>query len=84
MKGEHIRSGNDLPYFSFSSMSPVLAGFVALMKSINQNLTSDECKEILIKTSYGITDRSENWHDINPCKRIVDIGKAIQHIIRLT
>lgn len=74
--GELIRSGNDLPYFSFSSMSVVLAGFIAIVKSINSSLTVNECKELLNKTSYEITQNGENWYDINPCSKVVDIGKA--------
>lgn len=80
-KGEIIRSGNDLPYFSFSSMSPVLGGFVALLKSKNNLLTSEECKEILKKTSYEIIDKGENWYNLNPCPRVVDIGKALQFLL---
>lgn len=72
-----IQSGNDIPFFSFSSMSPVLAGFVALMKEHNRKLTADECRRILIETSYLITEAGQNWYDINPCQRVVDIGKAV-------
>lgn len=79
--GEQIRSGNNSPYFSFSSMSPVLGGFAAILKSIKQNLTAEECKDILIKTSYEVTDRGERWYDINPCPRVVDIGKAVQFLL---
>lgn len=80
-KGELIKSGNDIPYFSFSSMSPVLAGFVALLKGLNNHLTSYECKDILIKTSYEITDKGQNWYDINPCPRVVDIGRAVRYLL---
>lgn len=80
--GEHIKSGNDLPYFSFSSMSPVLGGFVALLKSIRPSLTPYECKGLLIKTSYAINEKGEHWYDINPCPRVVDIGKAVKSLIK--
>lgn len=33
-RGREVKSGNDLPYFSFSSMSVVLGGFVAMMKAL--------------------------------------------------
>lgn len=75
--GERIKSGNDLPYFSFSSMSVVLAGFIAMLKSIKPQLTSNECKKMLIDNSYEISTQGENWYDINPCKHVVDIGKAV-------
>jgi len=80
LKGEMIRSGNDLPYFSNSSMSPVLAGFVALLKSLKQDLSSSEYKQLLIETSYEIIEKSENWYDLNPCKNVVDIGKAVSSL----
>lgn len=74
--GDRIRSGNDLPYFSFSSMSVVLAGFISILKSINPSLTSKECKQLLIDTSYEVSQLGENWFDLNPCNHVVDIGKA--------
>jgi len=76
--GEKITSGNDLPNFSFSLMAVVLGGFVALLKSIDNTLTTTECKDLLIKTSYAITKQSENWYDLNPCNNVVDIGKALR------
>ena len=75
--GEKIKNGNDLPYFSFSSMSVVLAGFAVLLKNIKLSLESKECKQILINTSYEITTRGQNWYDLNLCKNVVDIGKAV-------
>jgi hypothetical protein len=78
--GEKIQSGNDLPYFSFSSMSPILAGFIAILKAIKPSLTSDECKKILRETSHEITTQGENWYDLNPCKNVVDIGKAVEKL----
>lgn len=47
-------SGDDVPYFSFSSMSPVTAGFAAILKSIDPLLTPAECKQLLIDTSYQL------------------------------
>lgn len=78
--GEKIRSGDDLPYFSFSSMSVVLAGFIAILKNIRPSLTSKECKQILTATSYEITTKGQNWYDLNPCKNVVDIGKAAESL----
>jgi len=49
--------GNNIgstPYFSFSSMSPVLAGIVAMMKEINNDLPPEDYKRILIETSKTI------------------------------
>jgi hypothetical protein len=80
-RGERIDSGNDLPFFSISSTSPVLAGFVAILKSIRPQLTPAQCKELLISTSYAITEKGENWYDLNPCPRAVDIGKAVAALV---
>lgn len=43
-----------LPYFSNSSMSPVLAGIVAMMKERNNDLPPEKYKKILIETSKEI------------------------------
>ena len=75
--GQIIKSGDDVPFFSFSSMSPVLGGFVALMKEHKRDLSADECRKILIETSYAITEQGRIWYDLNPCGRVVDIGKAV-------
>lgn len=75
--GQPIQSGDDIPFFSFSSMSPVLAGFIALMKEKKPSLTAGKCRRILVETSYSITKQGQNWYDINPCGRVVDIGKAM-------
>lgn len=80
-RGEAIRSGDDPPFFSNSSMSPVLGGFVAMLKSIKPQLTPAQCKELLVSTSYAITEEGENWFDINPCPRVVDIGKAVTSLL---
>lgn len=74
---EDIKSGDEIPFFSFSSMSPVLAGFVAMLKEIDLSLSYEEIKVILVRTSYAITKREKNWYDINPCKNVVDIEKAV-------
>jgi hypothetical protein len=76
--GGEIHSGDDLPYFSFSSMSVVLAGFIAILKSIKPSLNSEDCKELLIRTSYEITEFGDYWYDLNPCEHVADIGKAAE------
>lgn len=65
------------PYFSISSTSPVTAGFVALLKSINNNLKPSEYKKILRDTSKEINYKGEH------CPRVVDIYKAVQYISKL-
>jgi hypothetical protein len=61
-------------------MSPVTAGFVAILKSVNGNLSPAEYKEILVKTSYrryykGVAD----FEDGN-AEHVVDIGKAVAYL----
>jgi hypothetical protein len=83
-KGQWIDSGDDIPFFSLSSMSPVLGGFIALMKAIRPKLTADECRKILIKTSYSINQPVKHWYDIGECERVVDIGKAVELCTTIT
>jgi hypothetical protein len=82
-KGEEIKSGNDLPYFSFSSMSPVLGGFVAILKSIYPGLPASEYKKVMELTAYEIKETGEHWYDLNPCGKVVDIGRAAEGMYQL-
>ena len=60
----------NLPYFSNSSMSVVTAGIVALLKEINNNLSPQQIKEILVETSRNIT------YDGYKVNRVVDAVEA--------
>lgn len=62
-------------YLSLSSTSPVTAGFVAILKSINGGLTPMEYKNILVQTSYQMEYGGEN------ADRVVDIGNAVKYIM---
>lgn len=42
------------PFLSVSSTSPVTAGIVAMMRSVNPALTPEQCKRILIATSHAM------------------------------
>jgi len=44
-------SGDGMPYFSYSSMSPLLAGFVAVLMEIYPGLTPGEYRGLLTDTS---------------------------------
>lgn len=78
---QDIKNGSYIPFVSFSSMSPVTAGFVALLKSVNNTLTPDEYKKILVETSYsmhftgGVAD-FEN----SDAEHIVDIANAVKYL----
>jgi hypothetical protein len=69
-------SGNDIPYFSLSSTSPITAGFVAILKSINRNLKPNEYKDILIKTSYKYEYKGQAAFENGESPRVVDMMKA--------
>lgn len=69
--------GDAIPYFSMSSMSPVLAGFIAILKEVNNGLTPDEYREILVKSSYIYND------DGDKINRVVDIHNALQYLKKL-
>ena len=83
-EGTALKSGDDIPFFSFSSMSPVLAAFIALVKQLAPSYSFEEIKTLLQETSYEINDIGTHWYDINPCKHVVDIGKAVETIINKT
>lgn len=72
-KGSHNTRDN-IPYYSYSSMSPVLAGFVAILKEVNGNLSPKEYKDILIKTSH------EYEFEGKKISRVADIYKAVVYI----
>jgi hypothetical protein len=75
-----MKSGDDIPYFSISSTSPVLAGFIAIMKSIDDSLTADDCKKILKETSYtACFEGYAPFDDLNP-ENVADIGKAAEMV----
>lgn len=78
--GEKIRSGDMIPFFSFSSMSVVLGGFAAIIKQLRPDFLSGQIRDLLIRTSYKIEAKGQNWYDINPCGRVVDIGKAVDEL----
>lgn len=63
-----------IPFLSISSTSPVSAGFVALLKSINNNLTPIDYKNILMETSKEMIYKGEE------CPRVVDIYEAVKLI----
>lgn len=76
----NINGGNNIPYFSVSSTSPVTAGFIAILKSINNKLTPDEYRQILKKTSYKTTFTDPFTLKKSECSNVVDIGKAAAYI----
>jgi len=71
--------GNNIgahPYFSNSSMSPVLAGIVAMMKEINNDLPQAEYRNILIETSKEIEYNGYN------VKNSVDAYDAVNFLLK--
>ncbi len=67
----------DLPYFSFSSMSPVLAGIVALVLEIKPGLTGTEIKKILNETCYQLE------YDKKLINQVADAEAAVKYTIQL-
>lgn len=49
----------NLPFFSVSSMSPVVGGVVALMKSLRPDLSPGDCQKIIRETSHPMNYRGE-------------------------
>lgn len=73
----NISGGDNIPYFSLSSTSPVTAGFVAILKSVNNKLLPSEYKDILKKTSYKMTFKDPFTLKESECSSVVDIDKAV-------
>ncbi|NOY36272.1 MAG: peptidase [Chlorobi bacterium] len=75
------KTGNNIgahPYFSNSSMSPVLAGIIAMMKEMNNDLTPEEYKKILVETSKKINFQG---YEVN---HVVDAPAAIRYLLKET
>ncbi|MDR1841367.1 MAG: S8/S53 family peptidase [Holophagales bacterium] len=85
LKGDYsqIKSGDDIPFLSLSSTSPVLAGFVAILKEINPDLSSADYKDILVKTSYQTEYYDWGWGRYWNAPRTVDIAKAAAYAVNL-
>ena len=62
------------PFLSMSSTSPVTAGFVALMKSVRNDLPPAEYKRILMETSRSLIYKGED------CPRVPNIYEAVKVI----
>ncbi len=60
------------PFLSVSSTSPVTAGIVAMMRSVNPALTPEQCKGILVETSHAM-----EYHG-RQVPHVVDAAAAIQ------
>jgi hypothetical protein len=75
--GKVVEDRGDMPYFSFSSMSPVLAGIVAMIKEENNTLTVSEIKSILIETSKEV-----KYKDY-VVKHVVDANEALKYVIKM-
>lgn len=69
-------SGDDMPFFSYSSMSPVTAGFVAILKSIDPTLSPAEYKQLLVDTSYPMEYVGVMEWESGTSEHTVDIAKA--------
>lgn len=76
----NINGGDNIPYFSISSTSPVTAGFIAILKSINNKLTPDQYRQILKETSYKTVFTDPFTLKKAECSNVVDIGKAAEYI----
>jgi hypothetical protein len=78
---DDIMNGYYIPFYSNSSMSPVTAGFVAILKGVNNTLSPAEYKEILVKTSYS-THFDGGFADFEDAdvEHVADIGAAAKYI----
>src|SRR5690554_962012 len=74
--GVQPRSGDEMPYFSYSSTSPVAAGFVAILMSVKPGLAPAEYKAALTQNlTYREFADPITGREIKD-ERAADIGKA--------
>jgi hypothetical protein len=64
------------PYLSISSTSPVTAGFVAMLKSVQHDLGPADIKRILMETSRPLTFEGQH------APRVVDAAAALRSVIQ--
>lgn len=76
----NISGGDNIPYFSLSSTSPVAAGFLAILKGVNNKLAPNDYKDILIKTSYKMTFKDPFTFKEAECPYVVDMEEAVNYI----
>lgn len=69
---EAASSGDEIPFFSISSTSPITAGLVALLKGANGRLTPSACKRILIETGKQVMFGGVK------CVRVPDAYEAVK------
>ena len=80
---EYLEKGEDagyIPYYSFSSMSPVTAGFVAILKSVDDSLTPAQYKEILVASSYPLNYEGKAAYAEGTAPHVVDIAAAVAYL----
>jgi len=65
------------PFYSISSMSPVVGGVVALMKSLRSDLSPAECQKILRETSHPLNYRGEKP------PRVLDALAAVKRVKKI-
>jgi len=65
------------PFLSVSSTSPVLGGIVAMMKSLSPEMTSEQCRKILIETSFPMEFEGEY------APRVMDAYSAVKKVLQL-
>lgn len=68
------RSGNEIPYFSYSSTPIVVAAGVAMLKEVNPNLSPKDYKDILVNSSKGFSNKEFN------VTGVLDYSRALETI----
>ncbi|MFH2000870.1 MAG: peptidase [Planctomycetota bacterium] len=76
----NLTSGDDIPYFSLSSTAPVTAGFVALLKGLDNTLAPQAYRDILRTTSYRMNFKDPFLLREFECPNVVDIRKAVSFL----
>lgn len=80
--GNIPKDGSCTLYYSNSSMSPVTAGFIALLMAADESLTPRQCADILIETS--VKKSMQDPFSLEQIERpnVADVGAAMNAVLR--
>ncbi len=73
--------GGTPPYLSLSSTSVVAAGVLALMREVNNTLSPEVYKGILVETSHAYEEKKQPGPEIiRSCPRVIDAAAAVGYM----
>ena len=74
MNGDDDRAQGYRPFLSISSTAPVVAGFVAMLRSLDPTLSPARIKDILLASSHPMELEGRRG------ERVPDLGEAVNRV----